>query len=524
MRRVRRVALVLGLAIGAVVLTPAIASAHPLGNFTVNRYEGIRVGSDHVDEDYVVDMAEIPTFQTKPRIDRNGDGTVSAGEAAAYVKATCAQLARGVHVGVDGHAVTMRARDGGLTFPPGQAGLSTLRLECRLHARLDAGQAAGEHRLTVVDTNLTDRIGWREMTAVGDGATLQGSPLPTRSVSNRLTAYPQNRLQSAPDVRRADIRFRPGGSAAPTLAVPIKSPTASVARGFDQWTRSFTASVAARRLTLGLALVALAFGIGLGALHAFAPGHGKTVMAAYLVGERGTVRDGLLIGVTVATTHTIGVLVLGLVLTASQTFAPESVYPWLGLASGVTFVALGVALLLGAMRRRRGVGGLLLHGHHHVHPHGHAHDGHAHHDHPHHDHAHDGRAHTAAHAHAAHLDHHHDHDPVDAGDPGTLSRRRLLTLGFAGGLVPTPTAIVVLLGATAIGRAWFGVALVLAYGVGMAATLVGAGLLLARARRRFELRARGERFLRYATVLPIATAVVVTGSGLWLVARAAASV
>jgi ABC-type nickel/cobalt efflux system permease component RcnA len=114
----------------------------------------------------------------------------------------------------------------------------------------------------------------------------------------------------------------------------------------------------------------------------------------------------------------------------------------------------------------------------------------------------------------------HDH----VADAGTLSRRRLLALGFAGGLVPTPTAIVVLLGATAIGRAWFGVALVLAYGLGMAATLVGAGLLLARARRRFELRARGERFLRYATVLPIATAVVVTGSGLWLVARAAASV
>jgi ABC-type nickel/cobalt efflux system permease component RcnA len=213
------------------------------------------------------------------------------------------------------------------------------------------------------------------------------------------------------------------------------------------------------------------------------------------------------------------------VLTASQTFAPESVYPWLGLASGATFVALGVALLVGAMRRRRGVGGL-LHGHHHLHPHDHAH-AHAHDAAAHHDHAHDGPAHHDhagdGHTHAA--PHHHDHDGDAAtGDATMLSRRRLLTLGFAGGLVPTPTAIVVLLGATAIGRAWFGVVLVLAYGMGMAATLVGAGLLLARARRRFELRARGERFLRYATVLPIATAIVVTGSGLWLVARAAASV
>jgi nickel/cobalt transporter (NicO) family protein len=137
--------------------------------------------------------------------------------------------------------------------------------------------------------------------------------------------------------------------------------------------------------------------------------------------------------------------------------------------------------------------------HHHEHDHGHGH-GHGHED-------------------------GHDHHGDASHEPGpALSRRRLLTLGFAGGLVPTPTAIVVLLGATAIGRAWFGVALVLAYGVGMATTLVAAGLLLARARRRFELRASGGRLMRYAAVIPIATAAVVTGSGLWLVARAAISV
>jgi ABC-type nickel/cobalt efflux system permease component RcnA len=275
-------------------------------------------------------------------------------------------------------------------------------------------------------------------------------------------------------------------------------------RGFDHWTRSFTRSVAARRLTVGLALVALAIGVGLGALHAFAPGHGKTVMAAYLVGERGTVRDGLLIAVTVAVTHTAGVLVLGLVLTASQTFAPESVYPWLGLASGITFVVLGITLLVGALRRRAGVAGL-AHGHRHPHL---AHD----HDHP----------HPHGHPHPHNHDHEHDH-AAHHGEPA-LSRRRLLTLGFAGGLVPTPTAIVVLLGATAMGRAWFGVALVIAYGLGMAATLVGAGLLLARARHRLELRGGSARLMRYAAVIPIATAAVVTGSGLWLVARAAISV
>ena len=168
----------------------------------------------------------------------------------------------------------------------------------------------------------------------------RGSSIPAASISARLTQYPADRLESPLDVRRATLHFSPGGKTAP-IPVP-QTVTGSVVRGFDAWTTSFTSSVAARRLTLGLALVALAIGMGLGALHAFAPGHGKTVMAAYLVGERGSARHGLAIGLTVAVTHTVGVLALGLALTASQAFAPESVYPWLGVASGVTFVALGL--------------------------------------------------------------------------------------------------------------------------------------------------------------------------------------
>ena len=195
-------------------------------------------------------------------------------------------------------------------------------------------------------------------------------------------------------MRIAKLDFRPGGAATSEPApATIHTPTGSVVRGFDDLTQSFTSSVAARNLTVGLALVALAIGVGLGAIHAFAPGHGKTVMAAYLVGERGTVRDGLLIGLTVAATHTVGVLVLGGVLTASQEFAPESLYPYLSLASGLCFVALGTTLLWRAFRRR-GLG-LALVGHHH---HAWAHD----HDDDHHD----------DHDHGHHHDHDHDHDPI----------------------------------------------------------------------------------------------------------------
>jgi ABC-type nickel/cobalt efflux system permease component RcnA len=400
----------------------------------------------------------------------------------------------------------VRASD--VAFPPGQAGLLTLRLVCRLEAPV---AAAAHHRVDYATHFDSERIGWREVTAVGDHATLVKSAVPTVSPSASLTRYPQDRLSSPLDVRGAHLTVREGGAAAPRQ-LPIPTATGSVVRGFDQLTQSLTSSVSARRLTIGLALVAVAFALGLGALHAFAPGHGKTVMAAYLVGERGTVRDGLLIGVTVAFTHTLGVLVLGLVLTASQTFAPEAVYPYLSLASGVCFVALGVTLMVGAIRRRR-VGFLGLHHHHHG-PGGHTHGA------PDDDHAH-------AHAHAHDHDHDHDHDHADHHDerpaPARLSRRNLLTLGFAGGMVPTPTAVVVLLGATAIGRAWFGALLVVAYGIGMGGTLVLAGLLLARARRRFDLRRHGDRALKIAAVFPVVTAVVITGSGLWLVARAAVS-
>jgi len=508
--------LLAALALGGVlaVLVPGVAGAHPLGNFTINQAAALVVGPGRVTDTHVVDMAEIPAFQARQDVDRNHDGRESGAERARWAGQECAQVAHDVRIGVDGTRAELAVRSSHVAFPAGQAGLLTLRLVCRLDAPVPA---AATHRIDYSTSFASGRIGWREITAIGDHTTLVGSPLPTVSPSASLTRYPQDRLSSPLDVRTARLTVRDGGAAAPHQP-RITTATGSVVRGFDDLTQSLTDSVSARRLTIGLGLVAVAFAIGLGALHAFAPGHGKTVMAAYLVGERGTVRDGLLIGVTVAFTHTLGVLVLGLVLTASQTFAPEAVYPYLSLASGVCFVALGLTLLVGAIRRRQ-VGFFGLQHHHHG-PGGHTHDHEPVAAHPHdhaHDHDHDHAAHD--HDHAAHD--HDDHGTGEAEAPARLSRRNLLTLGFAGGMVPTPTAVVVLLGATAIGRAWFGALLVVAYGIGMGGTLVLAGLLLARARRRFDLSRHSDRALKIAAVFPVLTAVVITGSGLWLVARAA---
>jgi ABC-type nickel/cobalt efflux system permease component RcnA len=251
----------------------------------------------------------------------------------------------------------------------------------------------------------------------------------------------------------------------------------------DRATAAFTALVGARSRSPGFVVVALLLAVVLGAAHALAPGHGKTVMAAYLVGLRGTLRQAATIGATVTLTHTAGVLLLGLVLSTSRAVASERVYPWLGLGSGLLLAAVGAGLLL---RARPG------------HPHPHAHP----HDHPH-----------------PHSNHH------DGAAGGPLGRRGLVALGLAGGLVPSPSAVVVLLGGIALGRAWLGVALVLAYGLGMAATLTGVGLLLARLRSRMDRRLHlpaGSLLARLGRLLPAATASVIVLVGLVVAAQGAA--
>lgn len=503
-----RVLTVLGLAIVFVIAVPTLASAHPLGNFTINRYAGVVVRADVARIDYVVDSAEIPTFQILPSIDHDGDGALDATESRAYRASACGRLVNKLLLAVDGLRVPLTVGESGLSLLAGQAGLQTLRLECRFDGPLAV--SSSEHSLTFRDENLLDRAGWREITLRGDGATLDGSTVPAHSISRRLTTYPQDRLQSPLDERSARATFTPEVDAAPALDSPLpRLPDNPVSRGFDSLTDSFTGSVGRRDLTVGVALVALAVGLLLGAIHAAVPGHGKAVMAAYLVGERGTMRDGLLIGLTVAATHTVGVLLLGLFLAASQAFAPEKLYPWLTAASGVAFAALGVGILVRALRLRRLGPRALLDGHHH---HG-AFDGA------------DGHGHGHSHGHDDGHGHGHDEHPDDDEHPdhhepkAALSRRELVTLGVAGGLVPTPSAIVVLLGASAIGRAWFGVLLVVAYGLGMAGTLVAAGLLLGWARNRMDLRTKGERLLRLAAFLPIATSVIVITAGLFIIGR-----
>jgi nickel/cobalt exporter len=490
-RRWVRAVVLAALAAALAVAGAAPAAAHPLGNFTVNSYSGLRVGPDRLAVDYVLDMAEIPAFQTRQAIDRDRDGTVSGSEAAGWRERECPRLAGGLRATVDGRALPLQVTASALAFPPGMGGLPTLRLECALAAPLPVG--GGDHHLAYADGNQAGRVGWREITAAGDGATLEAADVPARSASDRLTVYPEDQLRSPLDQRTAAVRFRPGGPRAGEAAATGAAGRAAARGGVDRATAAFTALVAERRLSPGFGLVALVLAVALGAAHALAPGHGKTVMAAYLVGLRGSARQAATIGATVTITHTAGVLLLGLVLGASRAVASERVYPWLGLVSGLLLAAVGLTLARRALSGHR-------HGHAQPQPDGPAH-GHSH-GHPH------GRG--------------HDHQAGWAGRP--LGRRGLVALGLAGGLVPSPSAVVVLLGGFALGHAWFGVALVLAYGVGMAATLTGVGLLLARLRTRVDRRLAvpGSLLARAGRLLPVVTASVIVAVGLALAVQGAA--
>lgn len=475
----RRLVAVLLTGVALALLPAAPAQAHPLGNFTVNTADRVLVVDGGVEVLHVVDLAEIPTVQARAAV-------AAAGGLAAYATAECSRVAPLLDLQVDGRSASLAVTSSTGASLPGAAGLTTTRIECRLTAdRQPSDQVAFR------DGAVDDRVGWKEVTLDSRCGALTGVDVPRVSPSQLLTAYPADLLSSPLDVRsgRASVRSGtctdgPDGSTDDVVAKALP-------RGVGGVTAFFTDFLGRKDLTLGFALVSVLAALAFGVLHALAPGHGKTVMAAYLVGQRGTRRQALQLGAVVTFTHTASVLLLGALLTLGTLAAPERVVPFTEVLSGLLLAGLGVYLLVLAVRKVRG----RRHDHHH---HEHAHD----HDHPH-EHSHGGVTHT--------------HAPVPEGP---LGWRTLAGMGVAGGLVPSPSALVVLLGATALGRAWFGVLLVLVYGLGMAITLTAAGLLLLRAQDALDRRGwtlgRGRDLGR---LLPVLTASVVVLVGLGLVVR-----
>ena len=457
----------------AALAMPVVAQAHPLGNFTTNRYAEVVASGKQVYVLYVLDLAESPTFQARDEVNRLGAG--------GYATQLARRLGNGLELTVGGKSRRLVPLRHALAFPNGVGGLHTTRLEVVFAA--GAGSSAP---IALRDGNYPDRIGWREIVVrAGNGARVATSTAPATSVSDRLRAYPKNLLHSALDVTSATASLVPGTAAGlPPALFDAKELNAPVTvRKYDG---SFTSLIGRHDLSFGFVLIALLIAGFWGAVHALSPGHGKSIVAAYLVGSRGKARHAFALGGIVTVTHTIGVFTLGLItLALSQFLVPETLYPWLNLASALTVVAVGVAVL-----RSRALAWLRPK---HVH---------SHHDHDHtHDHDHD---------------HDHDHGHSHAPEEGT-GWRGIVAVGVSGGILPCPSALVVLLAAISLHRVAFGLVLILAFSLGLAATVSGIGLVAVGARRAFSRMSFEGRIVR---ALPAISAFVIFALGVAMTARA----
>ncbi|MDQ2911103.1 MAG: sulfite exporter TauE/SafE family protein, partial [Actinomycetota bacterium] len=417
------------------------AAAHPLGNFTINRFSRVEVSGHRVYVRYVLDLAEIPTFQAG-RIDPR-----------AYAR----RIAQNAHLVVDGRAAELVPLRTALAHPRGAGGLRTTRLEVILAGPILDGRVSVAYH----DNNYRDRIGWKEIVVGAD----------TRSTSDELHAYPKDLLQSPLDITSISALLAPTGGQDVPPALAAGSSLQAPDRVADA---GFASLVGRSHLSALVILASLAAALFWGAAHALSPGHGKTIVTAYLVGQRGTPRHAALLGLIVTITHTIGVFALGLVtLALSQFIVPDRLYPWLNLTSGLLVVGIGASVFWARWRHRRD------------HAHGH---------------------------------HHHHHGHVQGSDPGTgPSFRSLLAVGVTGGLLPCPSALVVLLAAISLHRVAFGLLLILAFSAGLALSITGIGLVAVLARRAFRRLSFDGPLIR---LLPAASALVILAAGLAMTVHA----
>ena len=514
----------------AALLIPGLAAAHPLGNFTINHYAGIRVEPDRILLDVVIDQAEIPTFQARLAFDTDDDGEVSDAEADAGRQTVCESLRGEMTLTVEGTSPAIVLDEAGLTFPAGAGGLSTMRVVCGFSATLDGPLAAGS-RITYADASFADRLGWREIVVQGSGVTLVAGDgeLRTAGVSARLTTYPTNLLTQALHDTGVSIVATPGGPTAaaldiadawpltgaghvPAASAPPSTPVATVATTAGSVPGGVSggdlpAIFRSADLSPFVLLVSILTAAALGAGHALTPGHGKTLMAAYLVGTRGTPLHAAGLGLSVTVSHTIGILVLAALVVGAQGFLPpDAIVKSAPLVAAVSIALIGGWMLFSEGRRRwRRRSADSASPHDHDHPHEHEHE--AAHEH----------VHEAAPGEHSHGGVRHSHLPA-AG--ATITWRGLFVLGLAGGLIPSTSALLILLGSIAAGRPAFGFVLVVAFGLGMAVVLGGIGLALVLARGRLDRVDSASPLGRVSGFVPLAAAFLVFGLGLYLTVQA----
>ena len=526
-----------------------LASAHPMGNFSVNHYSKIDLRSDRLVVRYFIDLAEIPTYQELQQGDIPATSVdPNAAVVVRYVAGRGAELMRGLILEIDGKQIPLRMVSSGVIFPPGAGGLPTMKMGFVYEAAYPPKVDWQNINLRYADNNYPGHTGWKEIVALASGGSLLHSSVATTDRSGELSNYPTDLLTSPPQnleaSRTAKLPPLPAADAeakahsaheapqqtgdlaahathllnhskeeaaaahAPAAMAPVAiivqpsqpataaSTTMHLQANQQQTPRSkFTELITAQHLSAWFLFTAAFIAVGLGGLHALEPGHGKTIVAAYLVGSKGTARHAVLLGIIVTVSHTAGVFALGAItLYASRYVLPEQLYSWLGAFSGIAISVLGLFMLL-----RRLTGTATDHSH----------------------------APGASHAHWMYWKRPTNVEvesvpiPGSANQPRSVSLTQLFTLGITGGIIPCPAALIVLLSAFALHRIGLGFLLIVAFSVGLAAVLIGFGMLMVYARRFMtRLQIDGTLTKRW---LPAASSAFITILGLVLAFQAFSS-
>jgi ABC-type nickel/cobalt efflux system permease component RcnA len=465
-------ALRLLLPVAIVVCLFVDVAAHPLGNFTINHYARVESGAGAAHIRYIVDLAEVPAFQESQKADLDGDGNLTEAELNAYLDRVTPDYLAGLKLTVNGAPVALRLTGKSAGKSPGAAGLFTLRIIYELTAEFVSAGAAPRFRFE--NSNMSDRSGWREIViAPASGVNVFDSTAYGGGVTDELRSYPEDLLMAPLNERVAEWSVTAGPLPAGAKPLTLRDGKPVVAAR-DR----FAELIAAPNLTPGVILLGLLIAFALGGMHAMSPGHGKTVVGAYLVGSRGTAKHAAFLGATVTITHTIGVFALGFItLFASRYVIPEKLYPVLSFVSGALVLAIGLSLF-----RKRLLLSLGVAAHDHDHDHVHSHDSGA-----------------AGHTH------------LPPGTDGSeITWRSLLALGISGGIMPCPSALIVMLAAISMNRVGYGLVLIVAFSLGLACALTAAGLAFVYGGKLLSKIPSSGKFMR---ALPAVSALVISGFG-----------
>jgi len=465
-------------ALAALSAASVPASAHPLGNFTINHLSVIAPGPDRVRVRYVLDMAEIPTYALMR--EREPSGRMSAPQLAAWAREWAAQTAPQLTLTVDGRVLALSVDAASAKTRPGAGGLPTLYAVADFAATVATSRSV--RTLAYRDDTFSGRLGWRDAIV-----------LPQTEPTHQLTAYPNALLASPRNVTSLVARVEPNGTvrvdaaSEPAAAAPAPSAVRS-----NQLADMLVASRGPWFVALTLLVAVL-----LGALHALEPGHGKTLLAVSLVGARATWSQAAILAAALTFAHTAGVLFLGVAIIALKgAFVPADVYPWITLLSGVAVAIVGARALQRQIAARFPF----------AHEHAHQHDGAHEHAHAHEHHVHDGHAHGDR-------EHGHSH-----AIPGTAPLRFGPTVwaAMSGGVAPCPAALVVLFAALAQNVLAYGIVAIVFFSLGLAATLTGLGIAVVRGAGWLSKR---PQFDRVAAFAPLASALAIAAIGAVMVGQ-----